>query len=145
MFSIPKSSAFIEGVMNLFFTRESNVCEISHLIICSYWEMPSSFKLSHIFSLLIIMNNSAYYFVLQYLGTGFPGFEHYPTLIHVRGLICVCTFPCLSQALFRQKGDRQQNCLYSSHSTPRTLSVGCLPSQSQLHNHWAQGTFYWPQ
>ena len=33
MFSIPKSSAFIEGVINLFFTRESNVCEILHLII----------------------------------------------------------------------------------------------------------------
>ena len=33
MFFIPKSSAFIEGVMNLFFTRESNVCEISHLIL----------------------------------------------------------------------------------------------------------------
>ena len=36
MFFIPKSSAFIEGVMNLFFTRESNVCEISHLILGIY-------------------------------------------------------------------------------------------------------------
>ena len=33
MFFIPKSSAFIEGVMNLFFTRESNVCEILQLIL----------------------------------------------------------------------------------------------------------------